>query len=195
MDSEFEEESEEEISENEIKLDDLTIAEMCAELKSILLNPKMFLANYFYNLRNSVDIAHETFIITQKQVRRESESSTTDGYSAIIERINCFEKECLEKPVIEEDTDFKKISNVLSQAELKINDTLWLEVYATKDELEKLSDMIYECLLNSKKLLFGTSTMIFWTKHEVNKGLINSFGKLLLISDEYIGARAVKDFK
>ncbi len=101
----------------------------------------------------------------------------------------------MEKPVIEEDTDFKKISNVLSQAELKINDTLWLEVYATKDELEKLSDMIYECLLNSKKLLFGTSTMIFWTKHEVNKGLINSFGKLLLISDEYIGARAVKDFK
>ena len=50
----------------------------------------------------------------------------------------------------------------------------------------------------AKKVLFGGRTMMFWSKTEltrVKKAFINSLGKLLFVRDEFIGVRAINDFK
>ena len=175
--------SDEEITSTQIESDPLNINAICAELKSILSNPRIFLAEHFSGLRNKVDIAHETFKLAEKQGREES----NDSYSSIIDRINRYEAECFERLSTEE-----KICEALSEVKLE------MEACASGDEEEKKSERMYECLGKAKKVLFGGSTMVFWSKQELTrakKAFIDSFGKLLFVSDEFIGVRAFNDFK
>jgi len=175
--------SDEEESGSQIESDHLTINAICTELKSILSNPRIYIAEYFSSLCNRVDIAHETYKVGEKEEGEESDES----YSFIIKRINRFEAECFERLSTEE-----KIAEALSQVELE------MEACASGDEQEKKSERMHECLGKAKKVLFGGSTMVFWSKQELTiakKAFINSFGKLLFVSDEFIGERAINDFK
>ncbi len=193
MDSDYEEESDEDISDCASESNDKTVDIMCAELKYILLNPQLYLANHFADLRNEVDLAYESFMNTGKQLREDPIS--TERYTVIIKRIDCFEKECLENLSKEEVINFENINEVINLAEDKMRDTLWIEIYATKNELDDLSETVYKCLVDTKRNLFCNSTMIFWANQDIKKCRIDSFGKLLIVSDEYIGDRAFRDFK
>jgi hypothetical protein len=176
-------ESDEEESSTHNEFNPLKTNVICGELKSILSNPRIYVAEHFSSLRNKVDIAYETFKLAEEQGEEESNES----YSSIVKRINVFEAECFERLSTEE-----KIGEALSEVELE------MEACASEVEQEKKSERMYGCLEKAKKFLFGGSTMVFWSKTELTrakKAFIDLFGKLLFVSDEFIGVRAINDLK
>ena len=73
----------------------------------------------------------------------------------IIERINSYEAECLQRLATEEKIEFEKIGEALNQVELE------MKACASRDELEKISDRIYMSVLERRRKFY--SALVQWS--------------------------------
>ena len=195
----FEPESEEDIETDE-KVNRLTIFsemnDIHAYLKSILASPRMFLAKHFSDLISEVDLSYEKFMkFSSNEESNLIVPSQANRQLEIVDKIKDFETECFERLMMNDALDYENIEKVVLEAESKMSDTLWFEIYATWDQIEKMGEMMYQCLVQAQKILFGNNSIIFWKKQDVKHAKIDSFGNLLLVRGEFIGNRAIKDFK
>ena len=138
------------------------------DLKSIVEMPKLYLANYFQELRNKVD--KEMF---SKQILHENDNEMKNelnqNWKEMISKIESFEKEC------KNEDELQSNSNRISEIRIMLDN----QNEATN--LDMIEDKIKEENFNLLKKIFQNKTINFeiFLKEETHK-------RLLIIDDEYV---------
>ena len=131
------------------------------ELKSIFYNPKLFLADYFIDLRTQVDLV---FCLKRNMANE---------WLEIIERINSFEK---------------KTYNNTSLIQIFLSNMQLIEIKLKSIDSDhiKIIQQIKEIKYNIEKILFSNKTIAFIKDFRNEK---NNF--LIIINDEYLSNNAL----
>jgi hypothetical protein len=145
-------------------------------LTEICETPKLYLANYFSDLRRDIDLE-----IVQK--KEPNNKKLNQLWLEIIKKIDSFENECINNIKLNR----SEIRASLNQIECLIQ--------SKQPNLEKINEFIQNEQENILKQLFRNRTIIFKQNNHIIKDfrekLIN--GKLLIVNDEFINAEAVKE--
>jgi len=148
-----------------------------SQLREIIEEPRIFLNNYFSELRNKVD----TEIATKKfneQNDNEKMNQLNELRQEMILKINSFEKNCIEN----QSNDMEPIANTLKSIEFDLSQELHFNEIKKKIKHEELN--VFRSLFQNKTIIF---LLADYYKH---KELIN--GKLIIINDEYIDHKELK---
>ena len=138
------------------------------DLKLIIETPKLYLANYFQELRNDVDkqmFSKQMLHINENEVKNKIDQIWIE----MISKIDSFEKECKNKDKLQSNS--KRID------EIKII----LENNKESTNLEVIEDKIQEEEFNLFRKLFQNKTIIF-----ENICIKGGQRRLLIIDDEYV---------
>ena len=137
------------------------------DLKLIIEIPKLYLVNYFQNLRNEVDKE-----MLPKQILHHNDTEMKNEidqiWNEMISKIDSFEKQCKNKDELQSNL------NQINEIRIMLGDQ-------NETTLDKIEDKIQDEELNLFKKLFQNKTIIFE----------NLFGKedhkrLLIVKDEFI---------
>lgn len=166
------------------------------QLKLIFECPRLYISNYFTELRCQIDLA---FI--QQSINNQSNSNINNNdWSQIIETIDSYELKCFKskpsnkfnlKLSQEINQKIRLIDRVLKQIALKENDDLSRQLY-------DLHNLIYGEVFKLEKLLFLNQTAIFVPKNNCQFGGIfdkmdqSAVGKLIIAKNEYFGQKSIQ---
>ncbi len=114
-------------------------------LKTIFEVPKLFICNYFNELRNRIDLSAIRFIMSKRKLLNENEDAEkhklemkqiNENWIMMIHKIMTLEKECYQNY-----TDFSSIYNHEVKEAIKL-----IENQLTNDlnDLNKLEELIYD---------------------------------------------------
>ena len=144
------------------------------ELK-LLTNPRIFLANYFDDFRNQIDIACELFLTDHDFEKRKDIAQIQYAHSLMINEVNTFEQELLDN----------LLNNYAAKEEL-------LRIFETIEKIESDShQLISGMLLDAEKVIFMNQGIIFLSKDQLKKKNIETscLSLLVRIQDEFISNR------
>ncbi len=152
-------------------------------LKQTFEHPILFLANYFSSLTNEINMEINS---------RQMNAQLNEIKLKMIEKIRDFERECIrnnEKFEDEEEED-KEVVSIESELMTYLNS---LEINDQIDLNEKLAWFKSAVQIQENKTLmqiFQKKTIVFIQDYDNKNELLN--GKLLIINDEFINPKAVK---
>ena len=158
-----------------------------ASLNLIAETPRLYVSNFFSNLRNEIDLSCASFICG-------NEAEMNDAPRAqeiMINKVNFYEEKCLDELRIDSET-CKYLEKIIETIKERLNDTVWIEVYAKASDVSELDKMAYETLCKIEKRLFLGRSFVFLKKNLFQNCEIETFGKLLIVQDEFIGKRAIQ---
>lgn len=146
------------------------------QLKQIAEIPKLFITNYFIDLKSQVDL---TFV-KLRQIDSTNDSTNTVIWLQIINKINDYEILCL-KQIKKKDLFIIETLEQLNLIETKLNDGT--------NSLDLIEQLIQTEEFNFKKFLFINRTILFLFKDKCKSSSLfnaNEVVKLILIMDDYI---------
>lgn len=156
-------------------------------LKYLINYPNLYLYDYFSELRRSVDLA-----AAEKLLKSNDNLLLIDQYIDIIERINLFEKNCLQFiPTNEFNSDIKADS-------IRIIQLIEFELDNSNTDIHHIHDLIYEETYKLKNILFLNQTIEFI--QENNSEVTNLFslmdtnvsiGKLVIVKNQYFSTKGL----
>lgn len=149
------------------------LKESLEKLKLLFKTPRLFLANYFIDLKTEID---EYFV--QKLIDSKDKEDMKIQWVEIIKRIELFENDCYKSmPTNKFNQEFtNEINQTISQIESKIENLN--EPYSC----EKLENSIEKLEYKIKKKLFRNCTFIFFKNYEQKNFL-------LIIRNEYFSKK------
>ena len=146
-------------------------------LRQILELPKLYLADYFIDLRNKVDKAI-VFKLFSFQNEEEKKNRLNETWQLIIQKINLFEKKSVQNP---------KIQNAKSIHE-RLNSIETILANERDHNLEGIEEEIQLTEFSIRKQLFRNKTIAFVDVSsvcdEANRQLIDY--KLAIVNDHFI---------
>ena len=154
------------------------------QLSEILEAPRLYLADYFSDLRNQVDKE-----ISIKQMIEQNKGEKTEQlnelWKEMISKIDSFETDCIKNQLNDIDTIFNRLKSIESDLNLS-GDLLELQ-----NDLNEIKQKIKHEELNVFRNLFKNKTIIFLlTDNYKYRELID--GKLIIVNDEYIDVKQLK---
>lgn len=171
---------------NKSQIDDLT--DELEAFKSMFQFPKLYLSNFFSELRNKIDVTFLTKI--NNELDYGIKDDLNENWIEIIDHLNSFETQCSSNQrtnkfniqvTKETNLEIGKIENLLANFKL--------------DSYDLVLEMINEQNFKIKKLLFLNKTIVFLGENKyasLTKKFTKKFnarttaGILLIVSDEYI---------
>ena len=162
------------------------------DLKQSLKSPSIYIANYFSNLINEIDIECESFI--QKQEIKKTEQTSrrlalkaTENQDLIIKEVKAFEKLCIAELNLN-GLDTKLLHDVTKSIQI-----IESQIDQNESKLQELDGIAYDLLVRIQRVLFLNKGILFVSReNRINKdaSLINkSFGALVIVEDDFIGKR------
>ena len=140
----------------------------------LVASSKLYLVNYFDEIRNSIDIECQTFLDKPEAIDELKEKATQQQLE-MIEQVGLFEKSCLselEKSPLEQ-LDLEELDRRVKSLDLK-----------DKKEVEKLEKELFCEAFNRKKRIFMNKGCIFLAKKPKRTEVL--FGILIFIEDEFV---------
>ena len=143
------------------------------DLKLISEIPRLYLANYFEDFKNKIDLiaAHRCLNETDKEIRK----ALNDNWSELIKKIELFEDECVRRV-----SKFKSSIDLIDQIEKNISNSIEIE------------ELIRDKIKSFEGELFLNRTILFLEKHKSRIPELFSkmdsnvtFGKLIIIKNKY----------
>lgn len=154
------------------------------ELKSTVNSPKVYLVNYFDEIRNQIDIDCETYL---SRHGLENQARALVQQQEIIGEVDLFLKQCLSNLVNIDDTDSK-----LKELDLCLKSLDW----SNKDDVFAVEKNIHCALNNRKRVLFKNRGIIFVNNENYEKYFESPrsrqrdpqvlFGFLFILEDEFL---------
>ena len=166
------------------------------DLRQAVEDPSLYLYNYFYEIRNKVDVECST-----KQIEYENDEAKKQKldkiWEEIIAKINSFEKICLNNKII----DVKGMKKRLDSIETALNGGLNLNateshLHSTErtlpnNTLENIKNNIEIEKTKCLKELFQNRTIDYVRDHNSKKDdLINC--KLVILKDEFLNDQSMQ---
>lgn len=187
------------------------------QLKKLFDSPRLYMGNYFADLRSEIDIA---FIkMNQNEQSIEVKHKLNDSWFQMIENVNTFETECFKlRSTNTFNLDFSQevrekieliniilndLTNQIIAEENQINETSSQQQQQSsndsdEDSFLETANLIYEEIYKIEKILMMNKTLVFldksnWTDTSLFDFMNNriSFGKLLCIQNEYFGSQSI----
>lgn len=166
-------------------------------LKSVIKSPRLYLSDFFTDLRNTIDIQCESSI---QKLTDDEASKSLEWQSLLISEVDAFEKECLSKlnnNGVLTNSLIKQVKHVMTAIE--VNSKTGALVDSPK--LNEIKCLLEETTSDILKVLFRNQGIVFLSKEFLSSFIfedlnesgfedsIESFGLLVLIEDEYISSR------
>ena len=160
------------------------------QLKKAFNVPKLYIHNYFADLKSKVD-----FYYNKTDIQNET---NTKIWLDIIRKIEFYEKECFKTFVKFHDDTIEKTKETISLIEAKLaslnSNNLEINFKSKKAEkiIENLSYLVYDKLLEIERILFNNKKMLFIQINDSEK-----LQKLIFISNDYfsrIGTQIIKKY-
>ena len=140
--------------------------ELTEQLKVAFNSPRLYLAEYFDNLRADVDIEYEICCQKSKSTSVKEYNQRLEEYESIIKEIKTYEEECM--------TNFTSISKSESEEWKKFDATIkelecGLKSLQRNDILKfnVIQNIFDKTLLSVQRILFKNKSMIFLTSHDI----------------------------
>lgn len=170
-----------------------TINDSFKELKLAYENPKLYIATYFSELRNKIDIDYETYLLNDND--DEPSTLANEFLTSMIDNVNSFEKDCLSKLT----SSPLNTEGSIEESFSKLKDELKYLDSCEDEKLAEIDDLLNTLMLKVQKILFGNQQLVFVSKNtqffkeylETSDCEVDmvSFGFLVRIEDEFIGER------
>ena len=164
---------------NECEIENVKV--QLEELKRIFELPRLFMSNFFMNLRHSIyDAAFKC------NLKNKDTNKFKKNVLKMIQRFYIFETECFELfPDNRFDVEVTKdINNVISEFHID---------YLKSNEIEDYLNTINDSLFRIKQILFNNKTIHFIDNSFTVKKLKKrkSIGKLLIVNNQYFEKEAL----
>lgn len=155
-------------------------------LKSVIKSPRLYLCDYFSELRNTIDIQCESS-------EQNEATQSFETQSLLINEVDAAEKECLSKLNNNFLTNgiLKQVKHVMTAIEVNSKTNALVD----SPKLNEIKCLLEETTSDILKVLFRNRGIVFLSKEFLAsfipglEGLIESFGLLVLIEDEFISSR------
>ncbi len=152
-------------------------------LKLILELPKLYLADYFIDLRNRVD-KNVVSKLANLQNDDEKKKKLNEIWQSMIQKIDSFERKCVRNPKIEmskkNNERLSSIETILTKHEAKNLEDLY-------EEIETIEISILHQLFRNKTIAFVEISNICSGE---TRGLIDY--KLIIINDQFIRDKSIE---
>lgn len=186
------------------------------QLIQLIQNPKIFLNNYFSYIRNEVDLAY--FERKSNLNNEQSSIKMKEQWNDLISKINSFEFECCLNSTPFNDTILREKNEKIQFIESKLNILMqheddYDEYLEDSDQLlqQEINDLINDEAIKLENILFLNKTIIFLNKFKYQSNPMNkigeeekclfdkmdneTIGRLLIISNQYLGQQAIDFLK
>ena len=183
---------------------------MLENLKLLFEIPRLYISNYFSEIRKEIDIA-----VNEKLFKNSPTSNVilNENWGLIIEKLHSYETACLRNfpknkfnnSITNETISFigsleQKLKSVTNQGH---NESFTEEYFQSINiELNQLENEIYDVIVQLEKIAFENMCFIFidqkMSKLDGCFGTMNketTAGKLLIIKNEYFGQRGILRLK
>lgn len=137
-----------------------------SKLKSLKNSPRLFIVNYFDEIRNIIDIECENYLIKHGEERE----ITIQQQEEMIKEVDLFEKKCLSN--LESDQCF---SIDLDNLQNKIESL-------DKNEVKKAEKELDSAIYRIEKTLLMDQGIVFLNEEQP----MSLFGALIIVKDEYL---------
>jgi len=150
------------------------------ELKKITELPKLYLCNYFKDLRERVDIE---FAPKQQELQndKEKKNELDELWKQMITKIDLFEKSCIRKTY---DLNVNKIR--INEIEEILNSEQLIDLKKLQDEIENEETNLLQNLFQNKSILFRK-----YDQDKVQSKIID--GQLIVLFDEFIIQKTIDE--
>lgn len=174
------------------------------QLKMLLEFPRLYLSNFFADLRTQIDLA---FFAKELELNEnEALIELRKNWHEMINKLNSLEEKCLLRRSMTRSTT---ATNLFRLVEIRLETaTQTLNQEALSEMIQELDDLVYEELTRLERIIFLNKTIIFLDSSKY-KGTnqINNYskifskmskftvGKLIIVIDDYFGERGVNLIK
>ena len=158
------------------------LKEILADLKILIEIPRLYLANYFQELRNRIDL-----LAVERCFNETNEKELNANWTLIIKKIASFEKECFRKmPTNQFSKDVASDAlNLVNQIESKMSDFDGMALF----DYEKI---LANETIKLQRILFLNRTIIFLERKDCKMielfskmNMNTSFGKLVIVKNKF----------
>ena len=176
------------------------------KLKEILNFPRIYLCNYFADLKTEIDLSFAKK--QQNSSNAEIMQILHENYKQMIDKVNSIEEHCLkiQKQTFNDELTHET-NSIIKQIENKLNITT--DEYLSKE----INDLLYEQTLKLERVIFQNRTLIFldrskcchfiddFNDNEEERNLFDEMdpnttvGKLVCVYNEYFGYLATEILK
>lgn len=154
----------------------LKFEKLINELELLFELPRLFMSNFFTDIKTNIDLASIKNELTDKQL-----------YIKMIKCVEQFETDCLKM--------FNKFDPVLTKETIEtINDAKSsIQNIRTNIDLEEIMIRVYDCFYKLEKIIFNNKTIVYLENSSQNDIVRNkthepnSIGILLIIENQYLG--------
>ena len=160
------------------------------ELKSITNSPKLYLINYFDDIRKQIDIESQIYM-NKKKLGAELKERALEEQLKMINEVDSFQKKCLNHlathPIDQLNLDaFENLDLNDKSSKVGLEKLLYCELYARKKALFMNTGLLF--LDNEKCMLYSSNDYNEETDKWDKKRPIDSilFGVLILVQDEFL---------
>jgi hypothetical protein len=169
------------------------LCEIYSELKSTV-NGELYLANYFTEIRNQIDIGCEEFI-SEPNLKDDVKEKAIQQQEELINEVNSFQKECLKNlmvnPIKEVDLEkfdfrLKTLDLADNKAVLNLEKDLYCVLHNRKKALFINKGIVLLRLDAYWSLFTSGSKEIYEKKHKKKFDHAVLFALLVLIEDEFL---------
>lgn len=149
-------------------------------LKLIIESPRLYLANYFENMINDIDLFCIKYIsLLEKGSVLIDEAF--DRNAIMTKEIYIYQSRCLKELPLD-NTILQDITRVL-------------ELVGFSEKMSANAHLVYNMMYRVQMKLFVNGTMVFIDSEWIKDAHMSSFGKLLLVENEFIGPRDILNIK
>lgn len=151
-------------------------------LKTVLGQPRIWLSNYFSELKNNIDIEFTKFLAEERS--EDETKQATSHYEEIIDKVVKIEKNCFnnlktdrindEEVQMQAEASINKIEQMISSLDSKIS---------SETDLDLIDTLIYETLLKIQLSLVLNTGLIFLN-------VTGLFGTLFIVDGQFFGDRS-----
>ena len=135
------------------------------ELKAIIYNPRLYLANFFADIRNQIDTECHIYLECQ-DLNVENKEQAVENQLVMIKEVDTFEKQCLDN----------LSSYPMDQLELNKDEPEHYQLYERKKSL----------FLN-KTLVFLNKSFLLLASYSSSEKIVQlKFGVLVIVEDEFL---------
>jgi hypothetical protein len=149
-------------------------------LRKITELPRLHLANFFFEIRNEVDKGFVSKLLSSKN-NKQQEAKLNETWQQTISKIYSFEDQCIYK--MNKNLSDERIVKRLEAIESTIRQESTVSLEVIKESIEK-EEIEFLCEM------FQNKTIAFL--YNPNNCKANSMKKLIVINDEYISHKAIK---
>jgi hypothetical protein len=151
--------------------------ENITQIKLIIQNPRIYLSNYFDDLKNLIDLEYFETILRDR-IDKNSQVDLCKRHQEITEKLNQVQIECFQNfPLSQINVEiFNQIKTFLNNIE--------------SQNIDNLNQSIYENLMKLQKILFSNKSLIFLKKKDIPD--LKSFGLLICVEDQFMNNTIIK---